>query len=147
MVGVSVVYRRGTPHRSDKFRRSLRLGTAHLAQAMKSEAIALTSGGISTAELRARGHPFGRGARRSTRLRIPTPLLPINLQSGRLQRSLRVFRRQAQGEHYLQLQFTAPQSKYVLRPGGTTKMVDRGFWKAMRARYHQIKSVATPRVA
>lgn len=111
-------------------RRSLQIGMEELVDKMRAQAVKLTSGTVTTAQLRAMDHPF---ARRHGRALIPT--LPINLQTGRLQQSLRVMPRTVRGDPMWQLQFTAPYSQFVLRPGGTTKMLARGFWSAMRRYY------------
>jgi hypothetical protein len=105
-----------------------------LAEQMKEEAIKLTSGTVSTAQLRAMGHPFAR--------RHPGSLarLPINRQSGGLQRSIRIMPRTVAGEEGFQLQFTSPHSKYVLRRMGTRKMVARGFWSEMKRRFRRLAS-------
>lgn len=111
-------------------RRSLQTAMQELVEKLKAEAIKLTSGTVSTAQLRALDHPF---ARRHGQALIPK--LPINLQTRRLQRSLRVMPRTVRGDPIWQVQFTAPYSQFVLRPGGTRKMVARGFWSAMRRYY------------
>jgi hypothetical protein len=114
---------------ADRVKRSLRIRMEMLREEMKREAVRQTSGTVSTAELAAMGHPFSR--RRPGTL----PRLPINLQTGKLQKSLRVMPRIVRGEPGFQLQFMAPYSKFVLRPYGTTVMVARGFWAAMRESY------------
>lgn len=111
-----------------RLRRSLRLTLHSSVEASRNDAIRLTSGTISSARLRAMGHPF---ARRHKNPLIPP--LPINRQTGRLQASLRVFRR---GETQAVLQFTAPHAKFVLAPLGTAKMLPRGFWIEMRRRHN-----------
>lgn len=111
------------------------------------------SGGISTKELRRRGHPFGRRRgrntlkliggskgsqqrfRTTTKSKIATPLLPINYQTGKLRRSFRIIPEQGFGLQSYRLQFTAKHAKFVLRQGGTKKMVARGYWTAVRAEW------------
>lgn len=105
--------------RMRKVKRSVLVAHEKAVQEIKAEAVRLTSG---TAK------PSGQFARNRRNRRGVLPLLPINLQTGRLQRSLRVFKR---GEAW-QLQFTARHSAFVLRPGGTRLMVDRKFWQALR---------------
>lgn len=140
MVVISATYRsRGNYARN--LSRSIRMETDQLLGVMHGAAIDLTSGTISTRELRRRGHPFAR--RGSTSIRTATPLLPINFQTGRLQRSLRTFRR----PFGWQLQFTAPEAKFVLAPGGTKLMVPRKFWTEMRRRYDVAKRNFRPRIA
>lgn len=137
---------------------SFRVEQRELAIKIADVMLDLTSGGISTAELKRRGHPFGKGkgrislslkeGGRSRRYRTfkpplvitPTPLLPINKQRGTLQRSLRVI-----PEHYgdrtsFRVQFTAPHAKYVLKRGGTALMVDRGYWPELRIRAQKLKA-------
>lgn len=111
-----------------KLRRSLKITLQASVDAARADALKLTSGTLSTAQLRAMGHPFARRHRNTL-----IPPLPINRQTGRLQASLRVFRR---GENQAQLQFTAPHAKFVLAPQGTAKMLPRGFWVEMRRRHN-----------
>ncbi len=104
----------------------------------------LTSGSISAKTLAKLGHPFGRGqspqkrgagnmnlARRATSkkklakagMRGRVPLLPINVQSGRLRRSFRVV---GTGTS-VSVNNSAPYARYILNPQGTKYMVGRGF--------------------
>lgn len=103
----------------------------------------LTGGKISLAELRRRGHPFGRGSGRVTKgkglskaritRRGSAPMLPINRQRGDLQRRLfskivlRTLTRQV-----IDAGFRAG-ANWVILPNGTRKMVGRGFWVAIAA--------------
>lgn len=113
----------------------------------------LTAGSITTAELRAAGHPFarrklsrrgflrervGRGQRLVSRHSFGQsfPLLPINRQSGKLQRSLSVrVNRATATEQDIAFHATAPYAKYILAPGGTRLMVARGFRQEMNRRF------------
>lgn len=125
--------------RARKVRRSLDVGSKAVAEEMRKEAIRLTSGTVTTKQLREMGHPYARrrtGTRRRGRQRGTLPRLPIHRQSGRLQKSLRVFRRMSSRGISWQIQFTAPHSPFVLAPGGTENMVARGFWAAMRRFYY-----------
>ena len=125
--------------RARNVKRSLQIAAASMVEEQKQEAIRLTSGDVSSAQLRREGHPFGRsftGNRRRGRQRGTRARLPINKQSGELQKSLRVFRRISGEGVTFQLQFTSPHA-VVLSPGGTSKMVARGFWTALRKHYHQ----------
>lgn len=124
-----------------------------LAYKIADEHLNLTGGSTSSKELARRGYPFGRrrgrititlhshGGRRErfraskVRSVIPTPLLPINRQSGRLQRSLRIIPEGGIGLQSFRIQFTAPHAPYVLAPGGTKRMVARGFRTEMRRRF------------
>jgi len=63
---------------------------------------------------------------------MSAPLLPINVQTGRLLRGWRLMPRQSRAMQVLILQNVSPESKFVLRPGGTKNMVDRGFWKELK---------------
>jgi hypothetical protein len=109
-------------------RRSLRLTLHSSVDASRADALKLTSGNLSTAQLRAMGHPYARRHRNTL-----IPPLPINRQTGRLQASLRVFRR---GEDRAQLQFTAPHARFVLAPQGTARMLPRGLWMELRRRHN-----------
>lgn len=110
------------------------------------------SGPIKTKELRRRGHPFGRrrgrislklyqntGRKQTFRAgpksRVPTPLLPINYQTGKLRRSFRIIPQMGMGVQSFRLQFTARHSKFVLAQGGTKKVVARGYWSAVRTEW------------
>jgi len=124
------------------------------AYSLSREFLALTSGTVSSKELARRGHPFGRRRGRITLTAVntmngrkvkyrahktksitPTPLLPINRQSGRLQRSLRIIPEGGVGLQSFRIQFTAPHAKFVLAKGGTKRMVARGFQTEMRKRF------------
>lgn len=116
--------------RADNVRRSALIAQESAVAQIKQKAIELTSGNTSTRNLALLSHPFGRGPSRRPRVRVG--LLPINKQSGELQRSLRVFRRSIGNETAFQLQFTSSHSVAV-RPGGTSRTVDRGFFPTLRA--------------
>lgn len=113
----------------------------------------LTSGRVSTAQLRMMGHPFGRGAAggrgmvkgnlanvrskgRTWRTgqvsaRGVIAPLPINKQTGGLRRSLKVSGPSGSERKY-SVGFTAPYAALVLAPAGTKKMIDRGFYQEVR---------------
>lgn len=111
------------------------------------DALELTSGTTSTKTLRKMGHPFGRI--RTTlpgkgRMRGRLPLLPINRQTGRLQRGLRIVEQQKQTMQTIDIRSRAPYTKYILALGGTRRMVARGYkpeverrWKARNAAFVQ----------
>lgn len=118
-----------------------------LVDATWADMIELTSGTVSTAELRRLGHPFARGAsvgapsRLQRGARAPVArmrTLPINRQSGRLQKSLG--KRKVGGKGPLTRSFDvgtvkgAGRSIYVLMPAGTRRMVARGFWREVHRR-------------
>ncbi len=124
-----------------------------LPEGGEDDARELTSGTISTAELRRRNHPFARlsgpvpryDPRRPARgqqrrgTRGQAPLRPINFQSGRLQRAIE--RRQTSVPGSLAAQYVgfrrsrAGGSIFVLSPEGTTRMVARGYWSDIRRRW------------
>jgi len=92
-----------------------------------------TDGGTSTKTLRKMGHPFGRtagGARGNTNKtlgRRKVPVLPINNQTGRLRSSF--YRSDIGGKDKVtRMGFRVPYARFVLRPGGTRKMIDRKFY-------------------
>lgn len=112
----------------------------------------LTSGEISTAELRSMGHPFARqgasrrGASKSyisrksiaaKAIKDLAPLLPINRQSGRLQRSIKLIHRSnrytAEDSVYFD-PLIAGFSIYSIKPDGTNKVVPRGLQAEARTR-------------
>lgn len=110
------------------------------------EAQRKTSGGTSKATLAALGHPFGRKAgshskynpvtKRWTtkwaRRRGKLPVMPINVQSGRLRRGFKIRRQRKQGfGQILEMVNIAPYAKYILSPTGTSKMVTRPFRRDM----------------
>lgn len=102
------------------------------AEKARERALLLTSGTVSSATLAEMGHPFGRNpakGRRKGSMRGNLPRLPINRQTGALQKSLRIIPTPSGWR----LQFTAPHSPFILAPGGTRKMVARGFWSALRS--------------
>lgn len=101
-----------------------------LAKDMKSEAIGLTSGTVSTSTLERLGHPFGRRASGRKRGRLPT--LPINKQSGKLRAGFRIYKISLQGITHRDVMNIVPYAKYVLAIGGSTRVVARGFYRELR---------------
>lgn len=132
----------GQRRRFANAKRSMTVANRELAKAMQGHAIRLTSGNVSTETLRKLGHPFARqgpgvndtipmrsgGRKRRVRVTVRgvAPLLPINKQTGRLQRSLRII----PVKDEFRLQFTAPYARYALAP--TKFIVNRNFWPSMR---------------
>jgi hypothetical protein len=116
--------KRSLEHRFDKF-----------VKVMEQEAIELTSGtqGAAVAKL----HPFSRKRPR------PFPKLPINKRTGKLQRSIRVFRFRRRDGVVVRLQFTAAHSRFVLSPHGTKHMRPRDFWREMSRRARMTQSWGT----
>lgn len=123
-----------------------------IAEGLKAEAIkpaiALTSGTISAAQMAEAGHPFARRSRdrtgrlkrgrtaeiRAVRRAIGRlPRLPINRQSGELQKSLKVTVRSGGGVWRLYLDTNSPHA-IVLSPQGTKTMVPRGFVEELQRR-------------
>lgn len=102
-----------------------------MERALRDYALRQVSGRISQYELKRLGHPYARRRGRPT-----LSPLPINVQSGRLRRSFRTFRRR---ELVTQMQFTARHAKYVLSETGTRRMVPRGFWQSFREFYEREK--------
>lgn len=107
---------------------------------MRQEHFALVSGNVSEATLRALDHPFARrhlaglaaGVKATRRKNLMgaanVRVLPINVQTGRLRRSL--FKRKANAQNALQtfeVGFAAPHAKYVLAKKGTRRMIARQF--------------------
>lgn len=79
------------------------------------------------------------GLQRPKSFRGPvTPKLPIGRRSRQLRRGWRRVRMSGsyQGAYApsVALKNVAPHHVYVLRPGGTRKMSDRGYWLAQRTR-------------
>ena len=98
----------------------------------------LTKGTLSTKQLRKDGHPFarqngggrgvvGKGARKG--IKKSRPVLPINKQTGKLRNSFyKVSTKTLFGGRSDKMGFRAYYARFVLRPGGTRKMIDRGFY-------------------
>ena len=62
-----------------------------------------------------------------------SPVRPIGRRSGKLFKSWRVRRLASDpGSRSVVLYNTAGHHQYVLRPGGTKRMTDRGYWQAQR---------------
>lgn len=114
--------------------RSLRNEHQRMEKMLRDWAVRQTSGVVSTRELRRLDHPF---ARRHGQPRLSP--LPINRQTGRLQRSFRAFRRSQESNMVTQMQFTASYGKYVLGLRGTKYMLPRGFWHEFREFYQREK--------
>ena len=128
--------------RSERIYRSMLAASQESARIAREAAEKLTSGTVNSADLRRAGHPFAkrraaarfgaRGVGGASAMRS-FPLTPINAQTGRLRRSWRIFRRPGaeKGSIAFLLQNMSPQSKYVLAPGGTSRMIDRQFWQEL----------------
>lgn len=137
---------RAQQRKFENFVRSAKTIHKEVAQDMLREAVETTSGGTPQKTLDALGNPFGRRGGRKTygkrghRLRFTAkgaaPLLPINVQTGRLVRGWRIMpRTSGSGNVTYTLQNMSPEGKFVLAVGGTKTMVARGFWPHMRRAY------------
>jgi hypothetical protein len=106
----------------------------------------LTSGGISSRELARRGHPYARlgSGRRGTSKsyakrfgRGEAPLLPINNQTARLNRSVTLYRRSSAYTLEESVGFDSAKagpSIYAVSPQGTRYVVPRGIWVELNKR-------------
>lgn len=108
-----------------------------VAEGMYEDAIELTSGTESQPSLNKANNPFGRGPTTPRgKVRGRRRGLPINYQSGRLQRGLRMVRRNAQGRFDSGASWKlevwgVPYAKYVIpkKPYPGSKMIYRAFWE------------------
>lgn len=102
-----------------------------MAEDSRSDLQELTAGGISSAELVRRGHPYGRGPGSRRNLvnggnvgrRGNAPLRPVNKQSGRLRSSIALAK---SALSTYDLSIATPYAKYIMHPSGTKFMVGRG---------------------
>lgn len=97
----------------------------------REEMLHLTSGNTSTAQLRRMGHPYARNRFPSGQTRVSLPLLPINRQTGDLQRSLFTFPFTTETSFGARLGFDSRHARFVLARGGTRYMLDRLFWQTL----------------
>jgi len=112
--------RMGHPFGRGKGRKSIRVGaTPFVTQGKKGAKMTMKGGQRHRVNL-------------SGNVAMSAPLLPINVQTGRLLRGWRLMPRPSGATQTLILQNVSPESKFVLRPGGTRRMVDRGFWKELK---------------
>ena len=118
----------------DKFPKTVREMFRTIVAEGRNDAVQLTSGTVSSSTLRKMGHPFGRSS--SGKLRGGIPTLPINVQSGKLRKSvnMKLLWRNVRGESY-GLYFSVGYAKYILSKGGTKFMVARGFQGEMEKRW------------
>jgi hypothetical protein len=96
------------------------------------DAVELTGGMIKSRQLAAMGHPFARGRGNAGRMRGKLRPLPINVQSGKLRRSMRSRGYKKLGFEVLSSQ--VPYARFILAEGGTRKMVARGLKKEAQRR-------------
>lgn len=100
----------------------------------------LTSGGVSSKQLRAMGHPFGRnrgftnGTYRPGRKRGALRSLPINRQTGGLRARLKLSRTSG-GIQSFKLSPGMHPGNWVLNPDGTRRMIGRGFHSEIKRRW------------
>lgn len=129
--------------RASRVRRSMDMCSREQAELALKEAKILTSGTTAQSTLTAAGHPFRKDRLRGIGQRIAAtgrsllssfPLLPINQQSGALLRGWRIFTRFSSSGPIYRLQNIARNRQFVLMPGGTKHMVDRGFWAELNRR-------------
>ena len=106
----------------------------------------LTSGVYRQEQFNRMGHPFARRFRPESRgigrrygHAGTFPLLPINVQSGRLRRSFRKLRRPGRdkGEVVWIITNTAPHARFILSPTGTRHMIPRPFWAELSRQTQQ----------
>jgi hypothetical protein len=141
--------------RFDRIQKDMLAMHKELADAGLGDMQELTSGTVSSATLARLGHPFGRGedSSKSTpkgRFRGASkakfskfgfkgqvPLLPINVQSGRLKAALRSRKVSRPGaiQAFENGAPGVPYEKYILSPTGTRRMVARGFWTEVTRRW------------
>lgn len=132
-------YHRAWANRLDRHASDVKKGVADLARASRLDWMTFTRGSVSSRELRAMGHPFGRtgafqrGQTRAGRRGRFGPQfttrgvlrpLPINRQTGRLYAGIRMVQA---GSDAWEISSSAPYARYILAPEGTSKMVGRGF--------------------
>ena len=125
----ATAYNAGLRARFAKIPRSMQLGHQKaLNETISKKADRLLSGTMSKRELRKR-RPYSR--------RHPdysVHRLPIHAHTKRLKNSKRMI----PTRDGFRLSFTAPYSKYVLRPGGTGRMRARGFWTELKKDYPRV---------
>jgi hypothetical protein len=139
-----------------------------LVRGGKRDAAEATGGAISTKDLKAMGHPFGRvggqgsgtigrgiqGDRKRfsgkgdkgqiTTKGVVKPL-PINKQTGKLRDSF--FLNGPTGpNHVYDMGFAAPYATFVLSPSGTKRMIPRGYFEFIKRR-HKARKAAAIKVA
>lgn len=130
--------------RAQRVYRSIEAASEAAAMIARDEAIKLTSGTTSQETLTRAGHPYARrrglggrtgrvnGGGKSTMAAYP--LLPINRQSGSLQRGWRIFRRyRGKGGVGFVMQNVSPHA-VAIRPGGSRHVVDRRFFAELNRR-------------
>jgi hypothetical protein len=143
---------------------TMELAHTELVRGGKRDAAEATSGSITTAKLRAMGHPFGRvggqgsatigrgiqgakgrfkgtgGKGQVTAKGVVQPL-PINDQTGDLRKSF--FLDGPTGKNMVyDMGFAASYAKYVLSPTGTKAMVPRGYFEFIKKRHKARKAAA-----
>lgn len=107
-----------------------------IAQESVQDGINLSNGRITTKQLRAMGHPYGRGISAAASTpgglkrgsRRKAPLLPINQQSGQLRRGWNMRTMGSGAKRVYVVGNKAKHARYILSPWGTKKMVGRTIW-------------------
>ncbi|TXH54545.1 MAG: hypothetical protein E6Q97_10710 [Desulfurellales bacterium] len=111
-----------------------------MAKDTYNDAVELTSGTATIAQLREENHPYGRGFNAPNgKRRAQRKALPINKHSGKLQESFRNVRRDMRTGRFSRVaEFRlethgVSYSKYVIRrsPKDKSKMIYRGFWEEL----------------
>lgn len=126
--------------RFERMNQTMREMHREISEAGGQDGQELTQGTVSTAQLRKMGHPFGRGVGGSNGRYRPglkrgrLGSLPINRQTGGLQRRLRL-RRGRGGIQTFELTPGVHRGNWVLNPDGTRRMVGRGFWLEIKKRW------------
>lgn len=156
---------RGQTRQFDAAMRAVEAIQARAVRSVVEHSDDLLSGGVSTATLRAMGHPFSRrrfrsldkGARAALRGRRTQrgrwelrgaglgglPTLPINRQTGRLLRDQRLSgTRVGPGSTRWTHSLDAPYAGFVLAEKGTRSMIARGYRKEMDRRWKRISKQA-----
>lgn len=98
---------------------------------LKKVAVELTSGRIPQSWIKL-VHPFARRHGRPL-----APLLPINIDTGRLRAGWRFRQRKKRSGT---LYNVASYTRYILSRRGTQLMFARGFWNALRLRYDKLRT-------
>jgi len=119
--------------RASRALRSVAEQTRFQAEEGRADAVAGTSGTVSSEQLAKMGHPFGRGPSAAKNFeaggnvlqRRRMRLLPINRQSGRLRASIALTKK-GQRRYDVAIGQGVEYARFILHPAGTRKMVGRG---------------------
>lgn len=122
--------------------RALELANKQAAEVAMAEAVKLSKGSQRTPkELRKAGHPFAKNRLRSIGAKFggkslmqAFPLLPIGRNGGGFAGGWKIVERKSGSGKGWRLVNTDPKAPFLLSPGGTKHMVDRGFVAELRKR-------------